>query len=209
MPTHGGADNFVRFLSDELMPWVESRYRTRPYSILVGHSYGGLFAVHTLLTRPDLFDAYLAISPSLDWNNQALIAEAETFFEETPELFADLYMTIGNEGGAMLGGVRKLAGVLDEHAPIGFRWDLRVMEEETHNSVPLRSTRQGLESIFQGWNLHDAVTMYDQGGVGAINRPTVSARRLMNRAVNRTDARGDQWLNMMCCLIGWYERIAG
>ncbi len=117
MPTHGGADNFVRFLSDELMPWVESRYRTRPYSILVGHSYGGLFAVHTLLTRPDLFDAYLAISPSLDWNNQALVAEAETFFEATPELFADLYMTIGNEGGAMLGGVRTLAGVLDEHAP--------------------------------------------------------------------------------------------
>lgn len=46
LPTHGGADSFLRFLNDELMPWVENRYRTRPYSILVGHSLGGLFAVH-------------------------------------------------------------------------------------------------------------------------------------------------------------------
>ena len=164
----GGADNFRRFLSDELMPWIEKDYRTRPYSILVGHSLGGLFAIHSLITQPDVFDAYIAISPSLQWDEQRVVAQAEAFFESTAELTADLYMTVGDEGGALLGGVRKLSGVLDEKSPRGFRWGFRVMEDESHNSVPLRSTRQGLESIFDGWSLHDAVTVFDRGGLPAI-----------------------------------------
>ena len=150
-PTHGGADNFLRFLSDELIPFIDENYRTRPYRILVGHSAGGRFAVHTLTTRPEVFNAYIAISPSLWWSDQALVAQAETFFAATPELEADLFMTVGNEGGALLGGVRKVAGILDEMAPKGFRWSFNLMEEETHGSVPHRSTYQGLEAIFRGW----------------------------------------------------------
>lgn len=168
-PTHGGADAFLRFISDELMPWVDSEYRTRPHSTLIGHSFGGLFAIHALLTRPDVFDAYIAISPSLQWDDQRLALEAASVFENTPELTADLYMTVGNEGRALLGGVRKLAGALDEHAPKGFRWAFRLMEEESHVSVPLRSTRQGLEAVFDGWNLHDVLATYERGGLAAID----------------------------------------
>ena len=167
-PTHGGADNFLRFISDELMPWVNRQYRTRPHSTLVGHSFGGLFALHALVTRPDVFDAYIAISPGLQWDDQRLVTQAARTFENTPELTADLYMTVGNEGRALLGGVRKLAGVLDEHAPRGLRWAFRLMEEESHVSVPLRSTRQGLEAVFDGWNLHDVLATFDRGGLAAI-----------------------------------------
>ena len=102
LPTMGGADAFLRFLSDELMPWMDGRYRTRPYAVLVGHSAGGLFAIHALTTRPDLFDAYIAISPALRRDDQRMVAQAETFFENTSELNADLYMTMANEGGAAL-----------------------------------------------------------------------------------------------------------
>ena len=168
-PTHGGADAFLRFISDELMPWVDRQYRTRPHATLVGHSFGGLFAIHALLARPDVFDAYIAISPSLQWDDQRLALQAASVFENTPELTADLYMTVGNEGRALLGGVRKLAGVLDEHAPKGFRWAFRLMEEESHGSVPLRSTRQGLEAVFDGWNLHDVLETYESGGLAAID----------------------------------------
>ena len=168
-PTHGGADNFLRFISDELMPWVNGQYRTRPHSTLVGHSFGGLFALHALVTRPDVFDAYVAISPGLQWDDQRLVTQAARMFENTPELTADLYMTVGNEGRALLGGARKLAGVLDEHAPRGLRWAFRLMEEESHVSVALRSTWQGLEAVFDGWNLHDVLTTFDRGGLAAID----------------------------------------
>ena len=47
----------------ELIPKIEGQYRTQPFRIFAGHSLGGLFAVHTMLTRPDLFNAYIAVSP--------------------------------------------------------------------------------------------------------------------------------------------------
>ena len=162
-PTHGGADTFLRFISDELMPWMGEHYRTRSHATLIGHSFGGLFALHALVSRPDVFDAYVAISPSLQWDEQRLVKQADTMFARTPELTADLYMTVGNEGGTLLGGVRKFSGVLDEHAPRGFRWAFQLMEEETHGSVPLRSTQQGLEAVLAGWYLHDILSMFDRG----------------------------------------------
>ncbi len=167
-PTHGGADTFLRFISEELAPWVERNYRTIPHRVLIGHSRGGLFAIHTLVTDPTVFDSYIAISPNLDWNDQRLVAEAEAFFENTPELNARLYMTAGNEGGALLGGVRKLSGVLDELAPRGFEWQFDWMPEETHGSVPLASTHRGLEFIFSDYYLPDVIGMFDERGLDGI-----------------------------------------
>jgi len=170
MPTHGGAANFRAFIADELIPWLDANYRTHPYRILVGHSFGGLFAIDTLLARPDVFDAYIAISPSLQWDRQALVDRADTFFGETEELNAALYMTAGNEGNALLGGVRKLSGVLDEKAPDGFAWHFEHMPVESHGSVPLRSTYAGLEFVFADWVLRDTLEVYESYGIEAIER---------------------------------------
>jgi hypothetical protein len=54
-PTHGGADNFLRFIRDELAPWVDGNYRTIAHRVLIGHSSGGSFAIHALITDPTVF----------------------------------------------------------------------------------------------------------------------------------------------------------
>ena len=164
-PSSGGAANFLKFFSEELIPYVESSYRTSQYRILVGHSFGGLLAIHALVHQPDLFDAYIAVSPSLEWDKQELVTEADTFFSESDNLHKSLYMTTGKEGGGLTGGVMKLAGILTEHSPEGFEWDWRVMPEESHNSVVHRSIRQGLEFVFQHWALREPLTLYDQSGI--------------------------------------------
>ena len=169
MPTHGGAANFRSFVGDELIPWVDANYRTRPYRILVGHSFGGLFAIDTLLTRPELFNAYIAISPSLQWDDQHLVERADAFFDATKELNSTLFMTAGNEGNALLGGVRKLSGVLDEKAPHGFAWHFEHMPAESHGSVPMRSTYQGLEFVFADWTMRNAFDTYESYGLDAID----------------------------------------
>ena len=62
----GGAKNFLRFIRDELMPCINSNYRTDPTdSTIVGHSLGGLFALYVLFHEPDTFRRYVASSPSL------------------------------------------------------------------------------------------------------------------------------------------------
>jgi len=82
-PSNGGADAFLSFLAGELVPFVEKTYRTRPYRVLVGHSFGGLFAIHALAANRKFFNAYVAIDPSLSWNDGAVVAEAGSFFSRT------------------------------------------------------------------------------------------------------------------------------
>lgn len=173
-PTAGGADTFLRFLTDELAPLVEREYRTAPFSILVGHSFGALFNVHALLTEPDAFQAHIAISPSLWWDERRLVGEADAFFDGLgppaallgpqgaatgggpdpathPPIF--FYMTMASEGGAMLRGAWELSGVFEEKAPPWFDWKFTLMEEEDHGSTPHRSLYDGLEWLYRDWAL--------------------------------------------------------
>ena len=168
-PTGGGADNTLAFIKTELIPHIEANYHTNSYKVLVGHSFGGIFAVNALLAQPDLFDAYISISPSMWWDEQHLVDRAETFLNEHKDLKGFFYMTMGNEGGAMLGGAMKLAALFEEKAPESFGWDFKVMEEETHGSIPHRSTYYGLEAIFKDWYAVDLASLFAEGGMEAID----------------------------------------
>lgn len=178
-PTAGGANNFLEFISAELKPFIAENYRTRTHSILIGHSLGGIFALHALVHRPQVFDAYIAISPSLWWDNQRLVAQADSAFDYFGGRVGALYMTLGNEasitsdgnqGNEMLGGALKFVGIMEEKVSDAFSWEFKHMESETHGSVPLRSTYDGLEKIFNGWYLHDPVNLFEIGGLSAIDR---------------------------------------
>src|SRR5215203_3731313 len=72
----GGGEKFLQFIKDELMPYIQQRYHPAPYAILAGHSLGGLMAVYCLVNHPDWFNAYIAISPSLQWDNKVMLAQA-------------------------------------------------------------------------------------------------------------------------------------
>ena len=72
--TAGGADGWASFLIDEVLPLVRSKYRTQPTTILAGHSFGGLFALHVAATRPGAFTGIVAMSPSLWWNDSTVVA---------------------------------------------------------------------------------------------------------------------------------------
>lgn len=70
-PDWGGAPAFATFLADELLPWLASRYRAAPYTVVQGHSMSGLFAAWVYGQRPDKINAALAISPTLMWSDSA------------------------------------------------------------------------------------------------------------------------------------------
>ena len=149
----GGADDFLKFITRELMSHVERNYRTQPYKLLVGHSFGGLFAINTLLTHPDFFDAYVAISPSLWWDTQRLIDDAKPFLQSNSGLKKFLFVTLGNEGGQMLPAAQAFVQVLKKNAPVGLDWQYDHMENETHGSIPHRTTYNALEKLYMDWRL--------------------------------------------------------
>jgi len=170
LPKNGGADTFLQFISGELIPYVDTHYRTRPYKVLVGHSAGGLLAIYALASNPTLFNAYIAIDPMLSWNNQATVTKLEAIFKDTRELSADLYITATDEGGPALSADYKLCGILNQRTPSEFRWTFKQMPGETHTSIPHQSIYSGLDSIFDGWHMANPLKLYDEGGLAAIHR---------------------------------------
>ncbi len=152
-PTSGGADAFLRFFTEELIPQVEKDYRTAPFRILVGHSFGGLFAVHALFNAPTTFNATLAISPSLWWGDQLPVRRAQEVLAENAPIRQHLFLTLGEEGGNMMDGFQGLLDVLRFAAPETLRWHSRILEGDDHGSAPIASTRLGLQFIFDGWRM--------------------------------------------------------
>jgi hypothetical protein len=96
-PTSGGADNFLKFIETELIPKIEKEYRVQPYRILAGHSLGGLFAIHAMMSKPGVFNSYIAVSPSLQWENGEALKRAQAYFANQKELKATLFVSLGNE----------------------------------------------------------------------------------------------------------------
>ena len=169
-PGNGGADAFLAFISDELIPYVEKNYRTRPYRILVGHSFGGLFAIHTLIEKPKLFNAYIAIDPTVSWNNGAEIVRARQFLSNVQELQADVFITAANAFGRTEPGIKDLVAALDANRARGFRWNFEWMKDENHLTIPLPSIYYGLNWTFGGWYLTDPLQLFDEGGLEAVEK---------------------------------------
>ncbi|MDX1762557.1 MAG: alpha/beta hydrolase-fold protein [Christiangramia sp.] len=154
MGTTGEADNFMIFIQNELMPHINENYRAAPYEVIVGHSRGGLFNTYTFFKNPDLFDAYLTISPSLWYPNDLISKEFEEVFEDPSKLSATFYMTLANENkGTMRGDVLKLSGkfknYINAHEEADLRFKYEPMPKESHGSTGLPSLYFGLKFIFE------------------------------------------------------------
>jgi predicted alpha/beta superfamily hydrolase len=167
-PTAGGADNFLKFIETEVIPEIEKRYRVQPYRILAGHSFGGLFAVHTLITRPELFNSYIAVSPSLQWSDEATLKRAEEFLKTRKELNTTLFTSLGNEPGDIGKSFEEFKQLLAKNKIKGFDWEAQQMTDEDHGSVVLRSHYFGLRKVYDGWQMpRDPATGAVAGGLKA------------------------------------------
>lgn len=150
-PTSGGSDKFLKFIETELIPQIESKYRVQPFRALAGHSLGGLFAVHAMTTRPELFGAYIAVSPSLQWDNFVMIDRLKDFFKARKEYNRTLFASLGNEPGDIGDAYKMFRDVLQKQQTAGFTWEAVEMADEDHGSVVLRSHYAGLRKAFDGW----------------------------------------------------------
>jgi len=151
-PTSGNADQFLEFFEKELIPWVESRYRTMPLRILAGHSAGGNFAMHTMRMRPELFQAVIAASPWLSWDDSKELKALAPFLAGPDVKARALFFTCGGEGAEMKANLDALTNALRGRKNDSLRWDSAIYASETHDSVVIKSYFDGLRAIFDGWS---------------------------------------------------------
>jgi predicted alpha/beta superfamily hydrolase len=155
-PTSGGADKLLEFIDKELVPHVDKAYRTQPYRVFAGHSLGGLFAVHALVRKPDLFHAVIAVAPALGWDNRWMAKPFEDFLASRPELERTLFVTLGDEPGEPQASFEQLQAIAARKPPKGFRFQALRLPGEDHGSVVMPSHYAGLRKIFDGWVMPDA-----------------------------------------------------
>lgn len=159
-PAAGGGEKFLDFIQNEVIPLVEAKYRVHPYRIFAGHSLGGLFVTHTMLTRPQLFNAYIAASPVLHWDNDLLIKNGRTAFADKRDWNRVYYAAIGDEPDYQR-GFDTFRELMKKSSPRNLSFDFAVYPKENHGSVVLPAYYAGLRHVFEGWNLTTVGTVAD------------------------------------------------
>ena len=166
-PTSGGADRFLDFIATEVIPYVEKNYRTQPYRVFAGHSFGGLFAMHAFFTRPALFNGVIAVSPTLTWDNRYVYRRATEWAKSAPDQQRTLVMSVGNEGEELDREFDALKALLAKQKSLAF--EAVRFEDEDHGSVVLPTHYAGLRKVFDGYRF-------------AFGTPTEDPKKLHARA---------------------------
>lgn len=147
-PTHGESDKFRTFVTGEVKPWVEKRYRTDGFDAVMGESLAGLFVTETFLKQADAFDGYIAIDPSLWWDKEALSRQAKDLLAHQAAGTRSLFMAIADSGLQMRVGQGLMAATIKAAAPVGLTFTYRQMLDEQHGTIYHRAALDALRLVF-------------------------------------------------------------
>ncbi|MCL6096986.1 MAG: alpha/beta hydrolase-fold protein [Bacteroidetes bacterium] len=149
-PTSGGGEKFLRFIKDELIPMIESKYRTEKNDrTLVGHSYGGLFCFYSLFSQPELFKRYVILSPVLLWDDHYVVKLEKKFFESDKSLNAVIYTAVGSlEAESFKNDWKDMIASIRAHNYSGLTLHDEILLDETHYTVIPFMATHGLKAVF-------------------------------------------------------------
>lgn len=160
----GGGENFASFLETELIPHIDSLYPTQAYKILIGHSFGGLAVMNILTNHTKLFNAYIAIVPSMWYDKEQFLKATKKKLSAQKYNGTKLYLGIANTlpekmslekmkkdtGGDTrhIRSIFALDKIIKDNAAYGLKYASKYYADDDHGSVPLASEYDGLRFIF-------------------------------------------------------------
>jgi len=169
-PRSGGAPDFLAFLANELVPFVDRHYPTNGTHLVHGHSYGGLFLMYVLEHEPQLFDAYLVLDPAMWWDQNAFKAGLRDRLASMPTRGKALYIAGRAGAGARDMGLDDLEPLLRAALPASLQWRMKLYEDETHDSLKLKATYDALKFAYGGYS-QDPVELAPAGGIVLAGHP--------------------------------------
>lgn len=148
---YGGANQFLSFIEKELIPYINKKYRTVDFNVFSGHSFGGLFSIYTYLNQPDLFDGFMAISPSLGWDKERLVVQIEKMIEQNALPKKQIFLSKGNEQGTLGKSYESIVQLFKSNGQ--YPVTSQEFPNEGHLTVVFDAHYHGLKAIFNAWNL--------------------------------------------------------
>ena len=161
--TSGGASNFIKFVDQELKPYINKQFPTEDNSTIMGHSTGGLFVLYSYLHHEDVFDNYLAIDPSLWWDKENLVKTTQDQLNKSRKKDKSLYIAVANSLGEAMDTAKvrndntipteQIRANLNFHdilvrnsENLDFTWEY--FEGEDHGSIVVPAQYNGLRHLF-------------------------------------------------------------
>ncbi len=155
----GQAGLFLRFIREELKPFIDANYRTQPdEGTYVGVSYGGLFGLYALFHHPDTFNRYIIGSPAIHHDDRITLAYESNYAANHDDLPARVFMSVGAREESddpliepsfrFVTNVKTLAQTLQERRYPSLQLTTHVFEDETHVSVIPATFNRGLRVVF-------------------------------------------------------------
>lgn len=167
--TSGGGEKFISFIEKELIPHIDSLYPTEPYRMLIGHSFGGLTVINTIVHHTNLFNSYVAIDPSMWWDKYRLLKESKIALATKDFKGTSLFLGIANtmpDGmdtlkartdttliTTQIRSILELNSYLNANKRNGLRSKSKYYNEDNHGSVPLITEYDALRFIFDYYPL--------------------------------------------------------
>lgn len=139
-PITDGAKDFRAFITKELIPEINRKYRTNSKKGIIGESLAGLFVMETFFTKPDAFDFYIAMDPSLWWNNHFLAKNADSLLSEFPNQNVKLWFA-GSSAEDISQFTKNVDKTLKTNAPAKLTWKYSDEPNEKHNTI-FRATKE-------------------------------------------------------------------
>ena len=148
-----------------MIPYIDNKYPTAPYKILIGHSFGGLTALNILTNHTRLFNSYVAIDPSMWWDHQNFLAVTTKKLETKNLSNISLFMAAANTMDENMNIVkvrrdttvftRHIRSILDfndflnKNKKGNLNYDYKYYNDDNHGSVPLIATYDAIRFIFK------------------------------------------------------------
>ncbi|MCP4568777.1 MAG: tetratricopeptide repeat protein, partial [FCB group bacterium] len=150
-PNGGKSDEYLSFMLDELIPFINTNYRTVDYRILSGFSTAGIFVVNTFLSNPEAFDAYIAASAELGWANDHFTKAFQERLPVNNSMKKSIYLSYGSDDyqESVVDVMPSYIQMLEDLAPDNLRWSVEMVEDGGH--VPYTTLYNGLSFAFSGW----------------------------------------------------------
>ncbi|TVU81777.1 MULTISPECIES: alpha/beta hydrolase-fold protein [Pseudoalteromonas] len=144
----GGADKFLAFFEQELIPLVDKNYRTHDYKVISGASAGGVFALYALQAKPELFQAHIAYSPAAWWNYGASVKSTKSFIAKSKDLNSYVYINIGEEAGIMRERYDDLQQSLQSNKLANLRFFSDAFAGVSHNLTSVAGAFNAYHNLF-------------------------------------------------------------
>jgi len=146
-----GQENFLNFIGQELIPFIDKNYSTYPHRTLIGHSNGGTLTLSAMFNKPELFNSYLAISPNGWWSHAETVENVKKLLNiKRPN--EKLFISVSGEGGRFYTGTLNLLSNMEQNKPAHLDWQFKHYPERTHMSGILPAVSDGLEYLYGDLN---------------------------------------------------------